>query len=63
MYKLWLEWDFGQDDLTFKSPEDARHWLENESGIIEELDGDYGSIQEIFDDGLAAINRVRVYEP
>ena len=61
MYRLWIEWDFGQDDQIFRSREDARNWFER----YVDLDtlGDFKTHQEIFDEGLANIEALRIWNP
>jgi hypothetical protein len=28
MYKVWMEWDYGQDDIVFNTEESARQFIQ-----------------------------------
>ena len=60
--KVWCEYDYGQDELIFKSEKKAKAWLE---AAITEIDGidwieaEFGSIEQFFGDtGLAGFTIV-----
>lgn len=52
MYKLWCEWDFGQDDFIFTSQKAAFDWLKNDANFKEILKDDDTTLQDYIDDGL-----------
>lgn len=56
MYKLWCEFDFGQEDVIFTSPKAAWKWLRAE---IEANDME-DSISELQENGLAGIKELEV---
>lgn len=35
MFRLWMEWDFGQDDIVFTSAEAAEKWVDSNENILE----------------------------
>jgi hypothetical protein len=60
MFKLWIEWDFGQDDFIFKTKEDAKHWF-RENVNLDDLGDEFRNHQQIFDEGYAGFERLKVY--
>lgn len=56
VFKLWVEWELGQDDVVFSSEEKAWEWLEERLpavGITETAD-------ELYEDGNCGIDEVTV---
>lgn len=53
MFKVWLEWDYGQDNLIFSTKEKAIQWV-NEYGP------DYTYYDELLDEGLCSIQELIV---
>ena len=41
MFKVWLEWDLGQDSFVFTSREKAEQWITDALAADESLSGDY----------------------
>lgn len=56
MYRLWSEWDIGEQSLIFASKEVGMRWLQNNYGIAELADSENCSVDQFitscFDDGL-----------
>ena len=40
MFKLWIEWDAGQDALIFTSKEKVKNWVNANATMIEAFQGD-----------------------
>jgi len=63
MFRLWIEWDYGQEDAVFTTEEKAMAYLDK---AAEAYDNDsppedrFGSGQGIIDNGLAGILLIRV---
>lgn len=57
-FKLWVEWDYGQDSFVFDTEQAALDWLQRTATDID--DGAEGamSAQEMFDEGLAGLDIV-----
>ncbi len=62
MFKLWLEWDYGQDDLIFTSRDDAVRWM-NGNIDYQDFDPPFRDADAIFEEGLAGMREVEVYVP
>lgn len=58
MFKLWCEYDYGQDGVIFVTKLDAEHFLQKR---IDEQEDDW-TAKELFDDGLADVEKVEIYE-
>jgi hypothetical protein len=58
MYQLWCEYDYGQEYMFFKSEDDARFFLNQQ---VKEQ-GDDWTGDELWDDGLAGLEPVEIYE-
>ncbi|MAX04775.1 MAG: hypothetical protein CL883_05580 [Dehalococcoidia bacterium] len=41
MFRLWIEWDFGQDNFVFSSQEKAKKWFNSNKSIQEMYDRDF----------------------
>ena len=63
MFKIWCEWDVGQEDLLFTSEKAAHNWLvsnENLESCFEDgLSGTAG-VDDLIDGGLITISSVTV---
>jgi hypothetical protein len=61
MFKLWLEWDLGQDSVIFSSREAAVIWLntrlEDDGGLLVDFPQGY---EDIEDAGLLSLQPVEV---
>lgn len=62
MYKVWLEWDLGQDTVVFTSREKAEAWindaiLADEYGLADEFPQGF---QDVYDTGLCSIQPLEV---
>ncbi len=53
-FKIWCEWDFGQDEMIFTSEEKARDWISRNfyDGYISM------TVKDAFDDGLISIQEL-----
>jgi hypothetical protein len=55
MYRLWSEWDIGEDNLVFATLESGMAWLRASAAVAEMAEDDYQSvdecIQSCFDEG------------
>ena len=58
MFRLWLEWDFGQEDMVFSSEADARRWMEL---FVDPEEVEFASHEEIFDEGMASIQELTLW--
>ena len=56
MYKLWLEWDLGQDTIIFTSKEKGMKWLEKNMDC--DLKQYYKSAQDIMDEGMGSFQEI-----
>lgn len=56
-FKLWCEWDYGQDGYVFDTEQAAKDWL---TRSVKEIDGDEPNVtvEEMFDEGLAGLDIV-----
>jgi hypothetical protein len=63
MWRVWCEWDVGQQDLVFKTEADARKWC-FENNILKEVNTVYDEkyVQYLFDKHFLVLKKVRVYE-
>ena len=55
MFKIWLEWDYGHDDIAFTTKEKAIQWV---NGLkIEDYDNPekFLTFQDLEDEGLCGI--------
>lgn len=62
MFKLWVEWDFGQEDIVFTSKDKAIQWLDGlKIENYEFEDGqDFLTYQTLEGEGLASIQELTV---
>ena len=62
MFKLWVEWDFGQDNIVFTSKDKAIQWLDGlKIENYEFEDGqDFLTYQTLKGEGLASIQELTV---
>jgi hypothetical protein len=70
MFRLWCEWDCGQDELLFNSEEDAKLFLKLYFHEESKAEGhnvlysmDFHSVDEIFEQGLASCQKLTVWQP
>lgn len=57
VYKLWCEWDVGQDGVVFASTHAAKQWVEFNDHLLEMVEnGDIESIDDLYDAGLVSIS-------
>ena len=61
LLKLWLEWDYGQDDMIFNSEEDAKDWMQSMIDL-RDFDPEFATVQDIFESGLAGFKIVTLYK-
>ncbi len=54
-YKVWSEWDIGEDNVVFSSYDAARDWLEENTSIKDMNDG---TVFELMSAGLLGIQEV-----
>ena len=59
MFKLWCEWDIGQENCIFSSEGAAWNYFQRNLNL-DEFGGEFFSHKQIFDEGLAGIEGVRV---
>jgi hypothetical protein len=62
MFKVWLEWDCGQDYLVFTTEEKAIAWIDaiakdEDAGLVDEFPNGYSDID---DAGLCYISKLEV---
>ena len=61
MYKLWMEWDLGQDYYVFTSEAAAMAWADEaiklDEGLLEEFPNGYSDAQE---EGFAHLQKLTV---
>lgn len=61
--KLWCEWDYGQDAVIFSNESVAKNWLCASMGGHDELtEMGFGSVEGVFDEGLAGFNIISLIE-
>lgn len=64
MFKVWLEWDYGQEDFVFTSEEAAKRWVNEAQISTGNYDEDGAEIFDTYDaleeDGMVSIQLVRV---
>lgn len=56
VFKLWVEWELGQDDVVFVSEDAALAWLEDrlpDAGIED-------SVEELLDENLCGVELVTI---
>jgi hypothetical protein len=58
MYKLWIEWNLGQDHFVFKSEKAAKRWFK---AIRKQCNVDK-TYKQLEYTGLLTLNEVIVYE-
>jgi hypothetical protein len=50
MFKVWLEWDLGQDNLVFTTAYKARDWLDaaikGDESLVEEFPNGFNDVDE-----------------
>lgn len=56
-YKIWVEYELGQEDVIFKSQEDAIAWLK----LV--IDGQDITFEELEEDGLFSVKTLSVWKP
>lgn len=56
VYKVWCEWDIGQDDLVFETEELAAKWVKQDWN---EDDMDI-TLEEAYSDGLVSIDFIKL---
>ena len=60
MYKVWLDWDFGQDNVVFKTQKSAKKWLQDMLDCNENLKEDYKTVQCLLDSCSASIEKLEI---
>jgi hypothetical protein len=60
MYRVWSEWDCGEENIIFKTKADAMDWVE-ENPYLKEVECGYTN-EELWNEGLIGIEEVEVYE-
>ena len=50
MYTIWIEWDLGQDNFVFTTPDKAREWINaailNDELLVEEFPNGFNDVAE-----------------
>lgn len=59
-FKVWCEWNIGQENLVFLSKTKANEWLGSNENLSEILEDDDRSIDDLFEQGLLSIEDVRL---
>lgn len=66
MFRLWSEWNIGEDNLIFASREAGIHWLYDNAAIqemaAEERAAVPGFVETLFADGYLALEAVEVIQ-
>lgn len=57
-YRLFCEYDYGQENLIFRSEDKAKEFLQKQI----DLQGDDWTAEELWNDGLADTEKVEIYE-
>lgn len=61
MYTIWIEWDLGQDNFVFTTPDKAREWINaailNDESLVEEFPNGFNDVEEA---GLCGITKAFV---
>lgn len=60
VYRIWSEWDFGYGDSVWESREAALETLRTDSNVLELLEDNGGTLDEVMADGLIGIEQVSV---
>jgi hypothetical protein len=58
MFRLWIEWDFGQENIVFSSQQNALDWFDGLE-ILDETD-ELLTYEVLHDEGLASIQELTV---
>ena len=58
MFKVWLEWDYGQDNLIFSTKEKAIQWVNNLKIEFDEDDGNTQTFDTLEAEGLCGVHTV-----
>lgn len=56
VFKLWVEWELGQDDVVFVSEDAALSWLEDRLPDV----GIEDSVEELLDENLCGVESVTI---
>jgi len=60
MFRLWLEWDYGQESIVFTSIEKAKQWVLDQK-LVDDLEDDkFLTYQELAEEGLASIEQLTI---
>ena len=60
MFKVWLEWDFGQDDCVFSTKDKAIQWV-NEAIKLDSLNEEFpNGYNDLWDAGYVDISELTV---
>lgn len=66
MFRLWCEWDIGQDGLVFKEDSSAKEWFNNNENVAEILLLDGAQTEDPYKyywyRGLANIEKLKVID-
>jgi hypothetical protein len=60
MFKVWLEWDYGQDHIVFTSEDKAKQWVTALQIEDYEDSSKYLTYDDIYDEGLCSIEELEV---
>ncbi len=56
VFRIWCEWDIGQDYQVFSSQEKAMDWLQENLNLQEVMhENEYENLDKVFDLGLVSI--------
>lgn len=62
MFKVWIEWELGQDDLIFRTKTDAITWITSVILADEELKGEFpNGFLDVDESGLCSIQELLVF--
>ena len=59
-FKLWCEWDYGQDYYIFTSEDAGKAWLANRIDENELKELEFNCVLDIFEEGLAGFEIVKL---
>jgi hypothetical protein len=58
VWRVWAEWDMGQEYLVFSSEDAAIHWADHEIG--NDADLEFANFSEARDEGLAGLTELKL---
>ena len=55
VFKLWSEWDFGQDAVLFSTEQKAYDWLKSNKSFKDFLENTETTLEEYTEDGYISV--------